>query len=724
MISSKKDASTTKKHTSEIDKLHSEQSDSIKIPGTNKGGALSHTNSNTYTNPKKFSSHLVAGSISITTKKNLRDKTPEVSSVQFEKSGVAPASERANINFNGGDRNSVEKKQEKGEMKKIKRSADLGYPQIDYQEDFSFHSIPKISPNLGSTLAQTVRISSSKDDPLRKSKAFDTFEEKPHSNIHILDTVVSQKAQNPPIQRRGKRNSKSQKSRKSSKFSPPNKTFKSTVLDLIGGNRRNSKSSDKSNDRDFTPTRTENDKKVKEIGTLFSEVYKHEANSVLEASKGVITKKESRNEVSSTYSSSRISDTSTSNFSRALATTKDNFTEEQQEEKKQILAFYQKKLKNIEEVKKKPLPRKAQTEFYLAVFQEITEIDPNSILTHILKELKNGLHKQLISTEQECLGISIKETEELKWEISKQKVQIQEEILKAKIEKEKNENLERQRDRYKSDAEKLSLEINKLLSRSSVVEKQKKNNIGIDNKYQELILTLNQVTQELSTYKLKDKKMMYFLQILHTKGFPISEIYESEIKNIPQEIIKSFFEEESAISLDRHSIVHLGQNYSHFGNLLEDISMSFDVLGTKIPVRGQKKPEFVPELDLNDLLFLDSARDTSKTASNPEETGGKKEPSSRDKIMIIPSMLDNSDQKLNFHSQITEKIQLPNFDQMKKQLTVFSDGNIPTKPAGDKTLYYTPSEANGDSYHESVTLYMSDMSCTQVNDTRNMSRLI
>jgi hypothetical protein len=49
----------------------------------------------------------------------------------------------------------------------------------------------------------------------------------------------------------------------------------------------------------------------------------------------------------------------------------------------------------------------------------------------------------------------------------------------------------------------------------------------------ELTTTLKEMSLELNHTRGREKKLMFFAYLLQNKGYPVNEIFENEVKNIP-----------------------------------------------------------------------------------------------------------------------------------------------------------------------------------------------
>ena len=60
----------------------------------------------------------------------------------------------------------------------------------------------------------------------------------------------------------------------------------------------------------------------------------------------------------------------------------------------------------------------------------------------------------------------------------------------------------------------------------------------------ELKIITKEMQEELDYGKQRENKLMFFLYILKEKGFPISEVFENEIKDIPTTRFSTHFDDE------------------------------------------------------------------------------------------------------------------------------------------------------------------------------------
>jgi len=61
---------------------------------------------------------------------------------------------------------------------------------------------------------------------------------------------------------------------------------------------------------------------------------------------------------------------------------------------------------------------------------------------------------------------------------------------------------------------------------------------------QELKTLIDEMQAELDYGKQRENKLMFFLFIMKEKGFPVSEVFEEEIKDIPTTRFSTQFDDE------------------------------------------------------------------------------------------------------------------------------------------------------------------------------------
>ena len=62
--------------------------------------------------------------------------------------------------------------------------------------------------------------------------------------------------------------------------------------------------------------------------------------------------------------------------------------------------------------------------------------------------------------------------------------------------------------------------------------------------HNDLKVMVKELQEELDYGKQRENKLMFFLFILKEKGFPISEVFEKEIKDIPTTRFSTHFDDE------------------------------------------------------------------------------------------------------------------------------------------------------------------------------------
>jgi len=145
------------------------------------------------------------------------------------------------------------------------------------------------------------------------------------------------------------------------------------------------------------------------------------------------------------------------------------------------------------------------------------------------------------------------------------------------------------------------------------IEKQKKITQEWQNFHSEKVIKIKDVEVELAKqlslntpyknalkkYKTRDRKAMYLLSLLHFKGYPVTAMYENEVKNLPVEKLlfytKNYLEGLNEIEEDE---------LEGLSNTIYDFDTSF--LNTSSIKLLNRKDEASQILKLDDLLFEDS----------------------------------------------------------------------------------------------------------------------
>jgi len=99
---------------------------------------------------------------------------------------------------------------------------------------------------------------------------------------------------------------------------------------------------------------------------------------------------------------------------------------------------------------------------------------------------------------------------------------------------------------------------------------------------------------KINKHKERNKRAMYLLYLLHFKGYPVSELYENEIKDVSLDMIISFHSDES-------SIIDDSINEDEGGN---------EQINHKKILKKPRKHWFDSILNLDDYLFV--SRKSSK----------------------------------------------------------------------------------------------------------------
>ena len=114
---------------------------------------------------------------------------------------------------------------------------------------------------------------------------------------------------------------------------------------------------------------------------------------------------------------------------------------------------------------------------------------------------------------------------------------------------------------------------------------------------------------EIQYLKFREKKIMYLVHLLQNKGYPVQNIYEKELKQVPTMRIQEFLEEKEREHQEQEfGGPELDEKY-YFSFHTDD---SFEPIDDG-PMLRPIKPDFVPMLDLNGLPEYET------TSSDEEE---------------------------------------------------------------------------------------------------------
>jgi len=389
--------------------------------------------------------------------------------------------------------------------------------------------------------------------------------------------------------------------------------------------------------------------------------------------------------------------------------------------------FLRLKLRAIEDYKKKPPTKNSFIEFHLKVVQEIVDRDPKGLLSQVLKEVKVGLQQHILKYEQDLSRKVKKQEENFKAEVTKLLSQLQKAQEQTKIFKEKCEDSEREVLKQKSTADNFEDELTRLGLKFQEYQgefsaKAKKVN-DLEAKNIQLSKAVMYHTKETDLFKCRENNYMYRLHLLHFKGYPVSDLYENEIKNIPTERFRPFkFDDsqsksESKIepSSEMRSISIINHSSEFFKNQFDNSNVSFDPIVMASHPQNER-PNFIPELKLEDMLFMDDSQDMIKITRYPEQANW-----ARDILNQYNPTQDNTNQEYTNQDSLGKILQLQSIDaeKLNSELTYEnsyipeidirnndvseSDNYLhyPSKPMGDKATFCDPSSIKREDISES-----------------------
>jgi len=272
--------------------------------------------------------------------------------------------------------------------------------------------------------------------------------------------------------------------------------------------------------------------------------------------------------------------------------------------------FFKQKLKSIEEMKQKLLSKKAMTDFYFKIFQETIDHEYKSTLCQVLREIRTGLKDQVTWGEQDISRSHKKEVDGLKEELSNLKLQLGKEQEIHKNLSEKYELAHALKEKNEQEISNFKKEIGKLTSilqksHSLYSSKAKKSN-DLEARIRMLSNKFVSLNERLNKVKAGNKKSLHLLYLMHHKGYPVIELYKSEIKNLPDDKVKSFLleeEDESLVSEELTSYLQTEDCSFNWKASLEESSISFDQISHCPQQAKHIKQDFIQETSFDDLLL-------------------------------------------------------------------------------------------------------------------------
>ena len=100
---------------------------------------------------------------------------------------------------------------------------------------------------------------------------------------------------------------------------------------------------------------------------------------------------------------------------------------------------------------------------------------------------------------------------------------------------------------------------------------------------------------EISYLKLREKKIMYLVHLLQGKGYPVTKVFENQVKPINTLRFDEFLQEEQKKAQKEAELEKQALNEFSFAT-----DASYDLL-VDGPAMKRQRPENVPALTLNDL---------------------------------------------------------------------------------------------------------------------------
>ncbi len=117
---------------------------------------------------------------------------------------------------------------------------------------------------------------------------------------------------------------------------------------------------------------------------------------------------------------------------------------------------------------------------------------------------------------------------------------------------------------------------------------------------------LKRLTKKLDHHKNKESKFLYLLFTLQNRGFPVNEIYEQEVKDIPT---ARFAEMQNEQMMEKSSLM-----ISFYSD------DSYELIEPKVEPKNDKRPKGVPALDLLSIPdYQTSSDEDEEGVANEQE---------------------------------------------------------------------------------------------------------
>ena len=91
-------------------------------------------------------------------------------------------------------------------------------------------------------------------------------------------------------------------------------------------------------------------------------------------------------------------------------------------------------------------------------------------------------------------------------------------------------------------SDKPSIDLN--LINNSELDRQSEENRKVFQENEELQTAIEELNEDMAYGKQRENKLMFFLYILKQMGYPISEVFEKEIKDVPTSRFSKNFDDE------------------------------------------------------------------------------------------------------------------------------------------------------------------------------------
>jgi hypothetical protein len=120
---------------------------------------------------------------------------------------------------------------------------------------------------------------------------------------------------------------------------------------------------------------------------------------------------------------------------------------------------------------------------------------------------------------------------------------------------------------------------------------------------------------EIQYLKLREKKIMYLIHLMQSKGYPVQNIYEKELKKVNTMRIQEFIEQKDKENYEReHGGPELDEKY-HFSFHTDD---SFEPIDDG-PMLKPRKPDCIPLLCFDDIPGYETSSDEAENDGDDEE---------------------------------------------------------------------------------------------------------